>query len=388
MATPLGAVLPWWGGDFRDLSGEPLAAGRVFFYSAGTSTKIDTYSDSDLSTPNTNPVVLDSAGRATIFLGPNTYKVVVATSTASDPPVGAQIIRTIDGVAASTSLTNTNIPFTAGESIAAGQWVFLSNGSNSLTAGRWYLTDADEEYKSILPEQIGISNDTLAAGETGTLLLSGRFELLSGTVTAGATYYLSGTSGAITSTRPTNWRTVATADSTTSVILSYWQPTAFTVGVMPGGVNVTTVGNTGGGEDDLMSYTVDNDLVPIPSGGFYNAFEFEAFGTTANNTNTKQIKVYFDGTAIIDTGALAFQNQPWRVNVTIIQRTALSNGCAYVASFVPSPGAAGAVIVTATGSTTLTTGFIFKITGTSVSVPTTNDIVQFGMISKKVATVL
>lgn len=49
-------------------------------YIAGTTTRLDTYSDAALSTPNANPVVLDSAGRATVFLGDRAYKFVLTTS--------------------------------------------------------------------------------------------------------------------------------------------------------------------------------------------------------------------------------------------------------------------------------------------------------------------
>lgn len=379
MATPLGAVLPWYGGQFSDNSGNPLASGKVFFYEAGSSTKQDTYSDSDLATPNTNPVVLDSAGRATIFLGPNTYKVIVATSTADDPPVGAQIIRTIDGVAASTSLTNTNIPFTAGESIAAGQWIFLSNGAGSLTAGRWYLTDADDDYKSILPESIGISNDTLSAGEAGTALIGGRFELLSGTVTAGSTYYLSATSGAITSTAPTNKRLAAIADTTTSVILSYFQPSAFKTGILPGGVNYTAVGNVGSGEDDLMSITVASNLVTAGS-----VYRFSCYGITANNVNTKRIRAYFNGTAFLSTGAIALQDQAWSLIATIAIRSLGASGVTISATFIPgTPTVTENVLAVSSVSASASAPFVFKITGDSVSVPATDDIVQTMMISEK-----
>ena len=45
-----------------DDDGSPLAGGKVFFYTAGTSTKQNTYTDSTGATPNANPVVLDARG--------------------------------------------------------------------------------------------------------------------------------------------------------------------------------------------------------------------------------------------------------------------------------------------------------------------------------------
>lgn len=66
---------------FLDNSGNPLSAGKVYTYLAGTTTPATTYSDSGLTTPNANPIILSSAGRATIYLSQSVnYKFVVKTS--------------------------------------------------------------------------------------------------------------------------------------------------------------------------------------------------------------------------------------------------------------------------------------------------------------------
>jgi len=65
--------------QFADATGLPYAGGSLAFYASGTSTPLTTYSDSALTVPNTNPVVLDSAGRAgNIFLQNLAYKVVLS----------------------------------------------------------------------------------------------------------------------------------------------------------------------------------------------------------------------------------------------------------------------------------------------------------------------
>ncbi|MDB5607776.1 MAG: hypothetical protein JWP25_4676 [Bradyrhizobium sp.] len=65
--------------QFADNTGLPYAGGSLTFYASGTSTPLATYSDRALSAANTNPVVLDSAGRAgNIFLQNLAYKVVLA----------------------------------------------------------------------------------------------------------------------------------------------------------------------------------------------------------------------------------------------------------------------------------------------------------------------
>jgi hypothetical protein len=75
--------------QYLDANGDPLSSGKLFFYEAGTTTKINTYSDAALSSANTNPIILDSAGRPSveIFLAADDYKVVLAPSTDTDPPV-------------------------------------------------------------------------------------------------------------------------------------------------------------------------------------------------------------------------------------------------------------------------------------------------------------
>jgi microcystin-dependent protein len=61
---------------FFDANGLPLAGGHVWFYIAGSSTPQNTYSDSALSSANTNPVILSASGEATVFVPAATlYKV-------------------------------------------------------------------------------------------------------------------------------------------------------------------------------------------------------------------------------------------------------------------------------------------------------------------------
>jgi hypothetical protein len=62
-------------------SGTPYPLAKAYFYVAGTTTPQDTYSDKDLTIPNTNPVVADANGLfGQIFLGSGTYDVALKTS--------------------------------------------------------------------------------------------------------------------------------------------------------------------------------------------------------------------------------------------------------------------------------------------------------------------
>lgn len=71
--------------QFLDANGNPLASGKLRTCTAGstcncsTGTGLATYSDNS-GTPNANPVVLDSAGRATVYLGASAYQFALCTS--------------------------------------------------------------------------------------------------------------------------------------------------------------------------------------------------------------------------------------------------------------------------------------------------------------------
>lgn len=66
--------------QFFDNVGNPLAGGKIYSYAAGTLTPKSTYTDAGEGTPNANPVVMDSAGRANIWLGTGGYKLILKTS--------------------------------------------------------------------------------------------------------------------------------------------------------------------------------------------------------------------------------------------------------------------------------------------------------------------
>lgn len=69
--------------QFFDDSGNPLSGGKVYIYNAGTTTPATSYTARNGLTPNSNPIVLDAAGRtpAEIWLtGGNLYKYIVKTS--------------------------------------------------------------------------------------------------------------------------------------------------------------------------------------------------------------------------------------------------------------------------------------------------------------------
>lgn len=77
----MAALMPLGKQQYFAASGAPLVGGKVYTYAAGTTSPLATYSDKAGVTPNTNPVILDSRGEATIFWGQAGYKVVLKDST-------------------------------------------------------------------------------------------------------------------------------------------------------------------------------------------------------------------------------------------------------------------------------------------------------------------
>ena len=78
--SPLGGA----GWQFFDNSGVPLAGGLLYSYEAGTTTPAPTYTTIAGNIANTNPIVLDAAGRppSEIWLeGGIQFKLVLKTST-------------------------------------------------------------------------------------------------------------------------------------------------------------------------------------------------------------------------------------------------------------------------------------------------------------------
>lgn len=76
--TPVAAatLLPPGKVTFTDANGKPLSGGTVAFYLPNTTTPKQTWQDAGQTVLNTNPVRLDSAGRATVY-GSGAYRQVV-----------------------------------------------------------------------------------------------------------------------------------------------------------------------------------------------------------------------------------------------------------------------------------------------------------------------
>lgn len=195
--------------------GLPCANCKLYTYAAGTTDLLTTYS-TNTGTANANPIVLDSTGRATIYLSASNYKFVLKTSADAT-------LWTRDNIGAvPTTNVSLDVNGIAGEALSAGDVAYLSDASGSCgaTAGRWYKADADNTCSSTAAKFIGMVQLACTSGQTDCAVrVQGRITGLS-SLTAGTEYYASATAGALTSTAPANARRIGVADSTTAVLIA------------------------------------------------------------------------------------------------------------------------------------------------------------------------
>lgn len=137
-------LLPNGEQQFCDANGAPYAGGSVYFYVPSTTTPKTTWADAAENTPNTNPVVLDSAGRAVIY-GSGQYRQVLFDSLGNEvwDQLTQDVYSLIDqgaaiwggtatGTANALNLTSTPLltQLTAGQLIA---FIAASNNTTAIT---------------------------------------------------------------------------------------------------------------------------------------------------------------------------------------------------------------------------------------------------------------
>lgn len=84
-----GFLVPAGKVTFVDSNGRPLSNGKVAFYQVGTQTPKNTWKDIGKTVINTNPIILDARGQASIY-GEGSYRQVLKT--ASDVTIWDQVI--------------------------------------------------------------------------------------------------------------------------------------------------------------------------------------------------------------------------------------------------------------------------------------------------------
>ena len=299
------------GAQFFDDNGVPLVGGKVYTYASGTTTPLATYTTSAGTVANSNPIILDAAGRTPneIWLTAGSlYKFIVRTST--DVLIGTydgvpsindsfSTYNLLSSVAGTNSITATATP-TATSYQAGATYSFIAantntgattisidglvaksitkNGSVALTAGdiqagKMMLIEYDGTVFQLMNNIVygsALTNATInsltspltvANGGTGAATFTTNAVLL-GNNTAAFQTVAPGTAGNLLTSNGTTWTSVAPAAPTptninvqTFTAFGTWtKPTGYAAGSRVliqcwggGGSGAKTAGGFGGG---------------------------------------------------------------------------------------------------------------------------------------------
>lgn len=315
-----------------DSSGNPISGGKLCTYVAGSSTPATTYTSSALSpgAVNTNPVILDGAGRATVFLRPGqSYKFALYTAGSDNTCNTGTLQWSQDNITAvPTSNVNLDVTGTAGESLSAGDLVYLSTGAGGggANAGQWYKADADNTQLSTSVFQIGMAPSAIASGSSGTIRISG-VVTVTGPLTPGAAYYASGTAGAITPTPPTNAIRIGQADSATTIILGFTKAPVSPLGPACGRLTLTTgvpITRTDVTAATTIYYTPAGscNTIDLYNGTQWNRYAFAEISIAVPATTNTAYDVFVYDNA----GAVALELTAWTSLTTRATAIVLQNG--------------------------------------------------------------
>jgi len=196
----MAALTPTAKMQFFKADGTPLVGGKLYTYTAGTTTPQTTFTDSSGGTANTNPVILDSRGEANIWLGGSTYKFKLADANDVE-------IWTVDNISAPTSGVSPSL---------SGNVTIDTNSANpALKITQTGTGPAIRVQDSADPDATPFVID--ATGKVGVGTVSPA-ELL--TVSNGNLLFTSSGGTAYFKVTPTNTETTLNAESTRDLVLS------------------------------------------------------------------------------------------------------------------------------------------------------------------------
>jgi hypothetical protein len=365
-AFPQASLLPNAKQTFVDQLGAPLASGTVDFYTPSTTTRKNTWRDSGKTQLNTNPIVLDSAGRAQIY-GDGTYRQVLKDS------VGNTIWDALTASTGSTSVTTTVgdgltigsvLPFAG--LVPPANWVFAYGQAISRTTYAAMLAVLAPTYSVVCQSgittvsgfsdtsQLGpgtpieasclLPGTTVATVPTSTSITVSAAATATATVTARVFPYGNGDAALTFNLPDLRGRDIAGRDNMGGTSAARLTSGSFAGTRVGGGASTgaTGLGNPGGLETNTLatsnlppytpagtivstqashSHTI-NQAVSASDAGTGGGNSSWTAGTTTTSTAQPAITSTFTGTAQGGTGAAFRTIQPTLITNYIIKITA------------------------------------------------------------------
>jgi hypothetical protein len=145
------------GQQFFDNTGNILSGGLIYTYQAGSSTPLATYTTVNGTIPNSNPIILNSAGRCDNEIWMQTgysYKFILQTSTGTT-------LQTLDNLYPILQTSTST-----GATIPAGLIAIWSGSTGSIPAG-WTLCNGTNGTPDLRNSFIIGAGSTYAVGQTG-----------------------------------------------------------------------------------------------------------------------------------------------------------------------------------------------------------------------------
>lgn len=289
---------------FTDDDGAPLSGGKVYTYAAGTTTPKASYTTAAGTVENTNPVILDSSGRAVIFID-GSYKFVVTTS-------ADVTIRTVDNVTSFSALDSqsdtyfesfsgngTQTAFTASEDLGTDEkaiWVWVDKGLQQHVTNGTFATDTGWTKGAGWTIGSGVAT---AAGAISTAieqtsavaLLAGQAYIVTMTITRSAGSLTPSVGGTAGTARSSNGTYVET------IIAGSTQVLAFTGSGFTGTLDTVTVTPAVSAGYQIQSptaYTINgtaltfNTAPPSGTGNIYVSAPLLAVGSASSSAAAAQ----------------------------------------------------------------------------------------------------
>lgn len=209
--------------QFTTAAGVPLSGGKVYTYTAGTTTPQATFTDYTGATPNSNPIILNSRGEANIWLGSANYKFrltdandveiwtvdyISAPTSGVSPVLSGNVVIDSDtpGPALKITQTGTGPVLRVQDSADPDSTPFIIDNAGNVGVGTATPTAQIEATGAVKLGSLTLTSTPLpvASGGTGQATLTAN-NVLIGAGTSSVTFVAPGTSGNVLTSDGTSW---------------------------------------------------------------------------------------------------------------------------------------------------------------------------------------